>query len=491
MTYSDKFMELVKASPDMEEEKLRGFIKTARASSGGKAKAAKAELQRSCSHDFGEDGYCKKCAMKKPMEMCEYFSGGRSDPAGLRLFVELEKDGLTDWVQIAPGPGEWGSPRYGKVDITPETLDNFVENFQNNIYQEHIPVDAEHKTKQSGAFAYYREMKNGHDGAPGLFARLELTDRGKALLDSGAFKYFSPEFYPEWEDPADGQTYKDVITGGAFTTRPFFKDKSLPALQLSELLPAASFNDEYGHPWNDLSEAICDMVYSGYTDDQIQSAFSAAKSYARAMERPLQEMAEEPQEEGETMTTEKATDDTVATEPTQASEDVLRQLSEERSKREALEAQLQQHSESAKAMSEQIASMQAADRRRQFTEIITGRGGSGDGSPQWFGEPEKHVVIMEKMSQAFGEDSDELKEYIDQQNAVAIALKESRAMSEEGKSGVKPGGATSETRFEAKVSEYMAANSGADYAKAAAAVAAEDPMLYSEYTREFNRNKKE
>lgn len=231
--YHSNLVSAVKGCRDIAPETLAEMVRTARAKAGGIATAQK---RRECAHEAFNEGRCTACGQKGPVaRMSE-----------LRYFVELDKDGLTDWMQITPGPGKWSHPKWGTVAITPETLQEYVDNFKQHVYQEHIPVDAEHRTKLSGALAYYRDMAARPDG---LYAKLELTERGKELLDAGGFKYFSPEFYDEWQDPATGKTHKNVITGGAFTTRPFFKDAHLKPIQLSELEEAEEgFGEEPEEP---------------------------------------------------------------------------------------------------------------------------------------------------------------------------------------------------------------------------------------------------
>ena len=75
-------------------------------------------------------------------------------------------------------------------------------------------------------------MRQSEDGS--AEARVEWTDRGKAFFAADRFRYFSPEWYDAWEDPATRTQYQDVAIGGALTTRPFFKDPALRPLFASE-----------------------------------------------------------------------------------------------------------------------------------------------------------------------------------------------------------------------------------------------------------------
>jgi hypothetical protein len=63
---------------------------------------------------------------------------------------------------------------------------------------------------------------------------VEWTDRGRAFFKDDRFRYFSPEWYDRWEDPATRAQHSDVAIGGAICTRPFFKPPALRPLFASE-----------------------------------------------------------------------------------------------------------------------------------------------------------------------------------------------------------------------------------------------------------------
>ena len=460
-TYLNKLVELAKGG--MEPDHVKELIGKARGHAAGKASGAARKMAK-CDHDFGEDGdTCEKCGMPRSKMATEW-------PGSQRLFIELDGEGLTDWIQITPGPGRWKHSKYGSVVVTQDRLERYKSNFDNRVYQEHIPIDAEHQTKLSGALGYYREMKIGHNGKPGIWARIEPTERGRKLLDEGGFKYFSPEFYDEWTDPATSKVYKDVITGGAFTTRPFFKDSSLSPLMLSELSEDSSE-----------TSVIDSMVEAGMGDEQIQTAFDAATALVKAMEFSEEKRVNKKAEQLDD------NDDDAGDqggEPTQATEDVLRQLSEERAKREAAEAQLKTYGEQVKTLADKVDAMESENRRRAFSEIVTGRGGANDGGPQWFGEAEKHVAMLEKLTKAFGEDSEEVAAYVAQQNEVAKAITASAAFKEVG-SASPATASTSGGKISAAVKQLREKEPALTESAALAKVLSENPEWYSEYDKEF------
>ena len=474
-TYLSKLVELAKGG--MEPGHVQKLIGSARGHAGGKASGT-ARKMLNCDHQMGEDGVCEKCGYKKPMGASEFFADDSH-----RLFIELDGKGMTDWLNVTPGPGRWKHSKYGSVEVTPDRLERYKANFDDRVYQEHIPIDAEHQTKLSGALGYYREMKIGHDGKPGIWAKIEPSERGKKLLDEGGFKYFSPEFYDEWEDPATGKKYKDVITGGAFTTRPFFKDKSLSPVVMSEL------SEDSGEEMSVLEE----MAAAGFSEAQIVQAYESAQALVKAVEPATHaeetEMTDKEKEAADAKAKAEAdakdgADGKTEGTPNQASEDAVKQLSEERAVRETLEAQLKTYGEQTKQLSEQVELMQAENRRREFTEVVTGRGGGNDGGPQWFGEPDKHVAMLEKLTKAFGEDSAEVTDYIETQNAAAKAIAASAAFKEIGSTSPmqasEPAG-----KINATVKTLMENDSKLSTPQALAKALSENPELYAEYDKEF------
>lgn len=154
--------------------------------------------------------------------------------AETRLFNEFAFADAPEWIPYLPLPGRYHHPQYGEVLITRQRNQHFVDNINGRVYGQDIPIDAEHESKLSGAMAYIKEAKVNSDGS--VDARVEWTDRGRLLVESERFKYFSPEWYDEWTDPATGETHQDIAIGGAITTRPFYKEDALRPLIASELI---------------------------------------------------------------------------------------------------------------------------------------------------------------------------------------------------------------------------------------------------------------
>lgn len=376
-----------------------------------------------------------------------------------RIFMEMGLDGLTDWFQIIPAPGSFTHPMYGKVVIDEGDLQEFVENFKANIYQAHIPIDAEHQSKLSGALAYFKELKVGENNS-GVYARAELTERGKKLLNDGGFRYFSPEFYSLWKDPATDEVHRNVLTGGAFTTKPFFKDKALKPVMMSELLEV----QQYTHL--DVGDVHVDELI----DEEDEEDEPTKKKVVQNKEKTMSDKTDEK--------TVEATPDNSA--------EYERKFSELSTQNESLVGQLRSMSEANAALMTRVEKMESDDRQRRFSEMVMGRGGENDGNP-WPGGVEKHVPFLEKLAKTFGEESEDFKQYISIQNEQAKILGESKLFTEVGvTSKESPAAQAASGSIEAETKKFAEANSISE-AEALPRVLAANPKLYAEYNKQHMR----
>lgn len=305
-------------------------------------------------------------------ELAEVAARGRT----WRLFNQFEFGELPLWIPFLPRPGRYKHPRYGEVAITRERNERFVGHVNGRTYGQDLPVDAEHETKLSGALAYIKEARVNGDGSAD--ARVEWTDRGRTMVGGGRFKYFSPEWYDAWTDPATGQRHEDVAIGGALTTRPFFKEGAMRPLIASERGLAAGGDDFQQGDGTVMSEK----------EKELEGRLAALEAEIKA-----------------------------------------RQAAEQ-----AATSQAQQLAEQNKKLSEQVATMQADARRQRFTELTA----PADG-PAWFGEG--HVAILETLANTFGEDSTQFKGYVQQQQAIAEQLAMSELFRERGSDRSGDGGA--------------------------------------------------
>jgi len=144
-----------------------------------------------------------------------------------------KKDGGYELMLLKPG--KWNHPSYGMVEITPEIQEDFVNNFNNSLRAHSatvgLPIDEEHYSDK-GATGWIKKLIN--KGNEGLFGMVEWNAKGRELIKNAIYRFFSPEFYFQYEDPEDRRLYNNVLIGGALTNRPYFK--GLNPVVLSEKL---------------------------------------------------------------------------------------------------------------------------------------------------------------------------------------------------------------------------------------------------------------
>ena len=455
------------------------------------------------------------------------------DPAdAVRLFYELSFADAPEYINVLPVPGTYKHPAYGSIKITKERNANFVANFNDHIYQEKVPIDAEHQTKLSGAVGWMTELRQNTDGS--VDAKVEWTDRGTKAIEEESFKYFSPEWYDTWQDPIGGKSYKDVLIGGALTTRPFFKEKALKPLVASELLSGdwqdakefkdvpsnISFDDIRYNLQRRLRERYPLPANKEYDGLYITDLFSDYFIFCRGDKHfmcgydidsmgaiTLAEQSEESPVERMTMwrpikaTENKTQNDKPATLDTKQAKEPSpqgvktvdeQQFNEKVAQMESQIAELKSASETATASfaaaeaarvaaETRVAVLEAKDRHNRFAEVVKG----GSTGHRWYGEVDTHVSMLETLATTFGEDSDQFKNYVSMNEASAKQLHESGLFQERGTSTA-PTGETSQ--FSEALRTYREANPGKTEAEAMTAVMEANPQLYAEYQKRLTRN---
>jgi hypothetical protein len=314
------------------------------------------------------------------------------------------------WIQFLPQPGTYVHPKFGDVVITPERNKRMVDSVKSQVYQEKIPLDLEHDLKVSGAVGWISDMRLNEDGSADAF--VEWTDRGQEVRKGNRFRYISPEWFRQWKDPATGQEHQDVVAGGALTTRPFFKDKVLRALVASERGVEVVGREQFAGG-NGSDDEMDDQ-----TDEESEEADEAPED--ESGEDMTDEESEEEEEfvepEGFSEAQASAIEAYVEARIATVSESFAEQLKAETTKRETAEKAL-------RVLTDER-------RRERFTELVRNR----DAGAPWVGGVDKHVPVLEKFAETFGEDSDAFTDYVELQRQTAEQVKASQAFSEIGSS---------------------------------------------------------
>ena len=144
-----------------------------------------------------------------------------------------------------------------------------------------------------------------------------------------------------------------------------------------------------------------------------------------------------------------------------------------------------------KTSTEKVSKLEDDALRAHVADIVSGSD-EKVGGPRWFGEPEKNVSLLMKMAEKFGGlESDECKQYIEQQKVSAEQLASSELLKTTGSDAHGSGGvqddaasnfsALAEKRLEDK---KKAGDEEFEIGDAMAEIASENPALYEKYKKE-------
>jgi hypothetical protein len=375
-------------------------------------------------------------------------------------------------IPFLPMPGRYTHPSYGEIRLTPERLANFVKNFNAGIYQKQVPLDAEHQTKLSGAVGWVKQLSQNPDGS--VDAMVEWTDRGRSFLEANRYKFVSPEWYDDWTDPATTKTYRDVVIGGALTTRPFFKE--------SVLRPLAAGETATPRTWLPIQSKGATMPTQ---QRRAAEDYSHTHEHSHGDETHSHEHdhgGDVPQGDGHP---EAHRHDHEGGEDKAMSEKRFAEMeAQNKAFKEQLEKQAAESAKQAaelKAATDRLATMTDEAQTKRFTDEVLGRN-SANGI-RWIGDTAKHVGHLKKLAKAFGEDSEEVRYEIEQNRAHAEQMRTSGLFSERGSEAF-GGDGDAESEFDAAVKRAMAEHK-LDYGTAFSRVQRDNPALARRFSEQM------
>lgn len=468
---------------EMTPEEVADVFKKARSHAGGKAKA---DARMSMSESFGKDGEWK-------------------------LFMEQKFAEPPSTIQVLPKPGTYSHPKYGKFTMSADNIGRFVDNHNQHVYQEQVPIDAEHESKLSGAVGYYGEMRLIDEGRGGAEADVSWTDRGRQLIASDQFKYFSPEWFDEWTDPVGGKKIANVLVGGALTTRPYFKDKVMRPLVASEDSYQAgewAVDSEGEQPTRTLTMSA--MQFSEDEDsntaaemtkkcskcekmsaEDATSCSGCGESFAKKANIDVGDAhVNVPTGGKDKSSKEKVKSDEASPggkKMTEGIDDATKAFVEDQTK--AFKEELESERGLRKAAETRLATLETEAQTRRFTDVIMGHDAAGDGSPPFAGKHEMHSKTLSLIAKEHGEDSEQFKEYVAEQRSVAKQMREAGLFKEVGVSshGEQATANVATRKFDDAVTAWLTANPSKGKIDAITAVASAQPKLYTESVRERDR----
>lgn len=373
------------------------------------------------------------------------------------------------WVPYLPRPHVYKHDKYGDVEITAERNQEFVANFKAGVYQTRIPLDAEHAYKLSGAMGWIVDMRlNAHGGVD---AEVEWTDIGIHMLREKRFRYISPEFYPKWPHPATGKIINNVATGGALTTKPFFKEPYLEQIPL-----VASERGLYvPDGWDAAPGAFVETGAAGLRMDDTRVTIGAAPGPVEiggvivASEKGRTDMAEQ-------ITAERYSQ-LLGFEATNA--DLMVQIATFNETISTLNGQLAEKDAALAELASTVKEQKDAAIKQKFSELLAGTPNA-----------EKNLTHVLTLVQRFGEDDAIVTDYVAGIQAAAAAVKTGAAFNEIGSAASGnniAGGDTAEAKLSGIARQMMSEQPGLKLERAWVLAMEANPALYATYKVETGR----
>lgn len=127
--------------------------------------------------------------------------------------------------------GTFYHSEYGKFDITRAVLQDLKKNFDAQVRGIDLAIDYKHENEDIAA-GWIKDIQLSDDGQE-LWADVDWTKRGQAVLSEKEFRYLSPEFTFQYEDNETLKKFGPTLLGAGLTNRPTIK-KMAPVVELSE-----------------------------------------------------------------------------------------------------------------------------------------------------------------------------------------------------------------------------------------------------------------
>lgn len=142
--------------------------------------------------------------------------------------AKLDEAGDISKVQLMRA-GEYFHGWYGKFDITRETFESMVNNFDNKVRGIELAIDYFHDSGGIAAGWIKKLYIKGEGSQPAeLWAEVDWTPEGKRRIEDKELRYLSADFSLAYDDSdekgeKDATQYGATLFGAGLTNRPFIK----------------------------------------------------------------------------------------------------------------------------------------------------------------------------------------------------------------------------------------------------------------------------
>lgn len=311
-----------------------------------------------------------------------------------------------EWIPFLPKPGVYNHEVFGSMDLTSETYNQMLQNFDAYVYKQDLPIRATHTPAEAGAIGWIKPggMRLAEDGS--LEVKPEWNELGKGLVDDDRFRYASAEFCRTWRNPVTQEAHQNVAVGLALVTSPHFKTDVLNPLSASEALAFEEF-----HP-KETAPAETPVVEEG-TEVGVDQNLN------------LSETPEEnkPVEESLVVTPPVVTPPSTEVMLSDLTQVVLsaEQRQNERQMFADLTTRVELAERRASTAEAELKRINTESRVQKFTAEVIGR--SAENGQAWFGDPKANVEHLVSLSENYGDDSPEVRWAITQKRNEAKAIR--------------------------------------------------------------------
>jgi phage I-like protein len=125
------------------------------------------------------------------------------------------------------------------LNVTPEILARFVDNFKNKVRGIDLAVDYKHDADNIAA-GWIRDVHIENEGNE-LWAEVDWTKNGMRVLAEKEFRYLSADFNLNYQSNETLEQFGPTLFGAGLTNRPVMKDME-PAIALTEVDPNTNQN---------------------------------------------------------------------------------------------------------------------------------------------------------------------------------------------------------------------------------------------------------
>ncbi len=385
---------------------------------------------------------------------------------------------IPDTIHLIP-IGQWEHDLYGPILITNADIREFAQNFNAGI-RKGVPITAGHEGfEELPAVGWITKVEVRDDG---LWGEVDWNKLGTGILTDRQFKFFSPEFYRDYEDPQTHQIYRNVIVGGALTKSPYFKE-----------LEAVVFSDKTIKKFNETTmdlQAILAKDITTLTDEEKafvkEHASELTEEQKTSHTAILEEATTETEEEKTARETKEAADKTAADEE-KAKGDANEAAGLNRDGSEKTAEQIQASDKKIVQISAselQILRNKADEGAKAFAEIAKGKL-EASVKALTFNENNKAGKFLPKSA-------DNLRKFMETLNEAQRAtfselvaqIPASQIFTEKGESGHAVEG-TATAEIEAKVAKKMSENKDMKYSEALKLVMSENKGLEERFDTEL------